>query len=105
MLGHNRQAPKAAGVGARLPPKTLQVLDEATFPNAMQSFVEALGIADKGRCNYCRFEDRASDEKMQKLVARKMIVMVHEINARFPDGKEHVTRYTCHRGTPPATAP
>ena len=26
-----------------------QVLDEATFPNAMQSFVEALGVADKGK--------------------------------------------------------
>jgi hypothetical protein len=27
-----------------------------------------------------------------------MITMMREINAKFPDGKEHVTCYTCHRG-------
>jgi len=32
--------------------------------------------------------------------------MSHEINAKFPDGKMHVTCYTCHRGaTEPASAP
>jgi hypothetical protein len=51
-----------------------------------------------GRCNYCHVEDRASDEKMQKLIARDMIKMVREINGRFPDGKPHVSYYTCHRG-------
>jgi len=35
-----------------------------------------------------------------------MILMVLEINVRFPDGKPHVTYYTCHCGsTTPATAP
>ena len=72
----------------------------------MQAFVQALGLLDKGGCNYCHVEDRASDEKMQKLTARGMITMVREINARFPDGKQHVTCYTCHHGnTIPATAP
>jgi len=43
---------------------------------------------------------------MEKVMARKTITMVREINARFPDGKEHVTCYTCHRGSPtPLTAP
>ena len=51
----------------------------------MQSFVEASGVADQGRCNYCHVEDRASDEKMQKVIARNMIIMVREINARFPE--------------------
>jgi hypothetical protein len=61
---------------------------------------------DKGVCNYCHIDDRASDEKMQKVIARNMIIMVREINAHFPDGKQHVTCYTCHRGsTAPATAP
>jgi hypothetical protein len=27
-----------------------------------------------------------------------MISMTREINGKFPDGKEHVTCYTCHRG-------
>jgi Photosynthetic reaction centre cytochrome C subunit len=32
--------------------------------------------------------------------------MVREINARFPDGKQHVTCFTCHRGSiVPATEP
>ncbi len=81
-------------------------LSPGTFANAMQSFVQALGVADQGRCNYCHVEDRASDEKMQKVTARNMIIVVRDINARFPDGKQHVTCYTCHHGsTTPATAP
>jgi hypothetical protein len=27
-----------------------------------------------------------------------MIAMVRDVNARFDDGKQHVTCYTCHRG-------
>jgi hypothetical protein len=39
-------------------------------------------------------------------IARNMILMVRELNRRFPDGKQHVTCYTCHRGSPtPAMAP
>jgi len=57
----------------------------------MQSYVQALGLLDKGVCNYCHVDGRASDEKMQKVIARNMIMMVREINARFPDGKQHVT--------------
>jgi hypothetical protein len=98
------QPPRARGGG--FVPKNLQVLTPATFPAAMQSFVQALDLADKGACNYCHVQDRASDEKMQKLTARNMILMVREINARFPDGKQHVTCYTCHRGsTMPAMEP
>ena len=111
-LGVQSQAPNdkgkgnGKGKGGGFVPKNLQVLDQATFASAMQSFVQALGLLDKGVCNYCHVEDRASDEKMQKVIARDMIAMVREINARFPDGKQHVTCYTCHRGsTTPATAP
>jgi photosynthetic reaction center cytochrome c subunit len=72
----------------------------------MQDFVQGLGLLDNGACGYCHVADRSSDEKMQKLIARNMIVMVREINARFTDGKQHVNCYTCHRGSPiPATAP
>jgi hypothetical protein len=35
-----------------------------------------------------------------------MFAMVKDINAKFPDGKAHVTCYTCHRGAEmPLTAP
>jgi hypothetical protein len=63
----------------------------------------ALGV----RCDFCHVQgDFASDEKPHKEIARKMIVMAREINANFPDGKMHVTCYTCHRGSEePATKP
>jgi hypothetical protein len=38
----------------------------------MQYFVRGLGLVDKGGCSYCHVEDRADDEKMQKLIARNM---------------------------------
>ena len=85
------QAPQGAtkgggkGKGGGFMPKNLQVLDRATFPAAMQSFVQALGLLDQGACNYCHVEDRASDEKMQKVTARNMILMMREINAHFSD--------------------
>jgi hypothetical protein len=94
------------GKGGGFAPKNLKLLDAVALPNAMQNFVLALGLLDKGVCNYCHVEDRASDEKMQKVIARNMMIMVKEINTRFPDGKQHVTCYTCHRGSPtPATTP
>jgi photosynthetic reaction center cytochrome c subunit len=73
----------------------------------MQAFVQGLSVADQGRCNYCHVEgDKASDEKMQKVIARNMILMVRQINSQFPDAKQHVTCWTCHHGsTTPATAP
>jgi len=35
-----------------------------------------------------------------------MMELANDINAKFHDGKTHVTCYTCHRGaTTPETAP
>ena len=76
------------------------------IPETMQSFVLALGLLEKGTCTYCHVEDKSSDEKRPKQVARRMITMVRAINGTFPDGKEHVNCYTCHRGsTTPLTEP
>jgi hypothetical protein len=61
------QPSKGGGKGrGGFAPKNLKVLDPTNLPNAMQSYVEALGLLDKGVCRYCHVEDRASDEKMQK---------------------------------------
>jgi hypothetical protein len=82
------------------------VLNPTTIPETMQSFVQALGLLDKGTCNYCHAEDKSSDEKRPKVVARRMVTMLRAINGTFPDGKQHVTCYTCHRGnTTPLTEP
>ncbi len=95
------------GKGKGAPHVNLKVLpDDAKLIPTMQSFVAGLGLADKGGCNFCHEQDRASDAKMEKVMARMMITMAKDINSKFPDGKEHVTCYTCHRGsTMPLTAP
>src|SRR5262245_29836844 len=86
--------PRGGGGGG----KNIQVLGSADLPSTMQGFVQALGLLDKGTCNYCHVEDRSSDEKKPKQVARRMITMMRAINGTFPDGQQHVTCYTCHRG-------
>ena len=86
--------------------KNIQVLQGADLPATMQSFVQALGLLDKGACAYCHVEDRSSDAKVQKTTARRMIIMMRAINGTFGDGKPHVTCFTCHRGsTTPLTEP
>jgi photosynthetic reaction center cytochrome c subunit len=86
--------------------KNVQVLQGADLPATMQSFVQALGLLDKGTCAYCHVEDRSSDAKIQKQTARRMIIMMRAINGTFGDGKPHVTCFTCHRGNPtPLTEP
>ena len=99
-------APKKGGGGA---PKNLKVLKPEDIRTQMGMYVAALGLQDKGRCDYCHVQgDRASDDNPKKVVARMMITMVHDINAKFPDSAEkmRVTCYTCHRGkTEPETAP
>ena len=60
------------------------------------------------QCDFCHNTAAYdSDEKRQKVVARAMFGMVKDINSKFPDGKAHVTCYTCHRGltSEPAMAP
>ena len=89
------------------PPKNLKVLTPENYMDNMRAFVPALGLADKGGCNFCHVaDDRSSDMKQEKVMARMMIQMVGDINSKFPDGKVHVTCFTCHRGsTEPLTAP
>lgn len=99
----------AAAVFAQAPgggPKNLQVLKPAEVRASMGMATVGLGV----KCTECHVEDRSSDEKPEKLMARKMFAMTAEINAKFPDGKAHVSCYTCHRGekeplmAPPAAA-
>jgi hypothetical protein len=78
------------------PPKNLKVLKPDTnLRQVMTEYRVSLGV----QCTGCHVKgDFASDENRHKDIARKMIVMTEEINAKFPDGKIHVTCFTCHRG-------
>ena len=91
------------GRGPQTPPKNLKVLTpEDLAGGAMRNAATGLGVM----CDTCHAADRSSDEKEMKLTARMMFAMVKDINGKFPDGKVHVTCYTCHRGAQqPLTAP
>lgn len=98
------QAPEGPHPGGQMPaPKNLKLLEPANLMPAMRAFSAALGV----KCEYCHVEGNfASDDNPHKETARMMIVLARDINGKFPDGKRHVTCYTCHRGaTEPATAP
>jgi hypothetical protein len=84
-------------------PKNLKILKPEEIRPLMGAFRVALGV----KCTGCHVEgDFASDAKPEKDTARMMIAMTREINAKFPDGKNHVTCFTCHRGDEhPKTAP
>ena len=94
-------------------PKNLKVLKvpPQDLMGVMRTYTTGLGV----RCDHCHVQaqppDFASDENPKKEIARHMIAMAQDINAKFPDGKEHVTCYTCHRGAvtplmaPPPAAP
>ena len=55
--------------------------------------IRELGIDVGGHADH-----RASDDNPKKNIARAMIRMAADINSKFPDGKAHVSCYTCHRG-------
>jgi len=114
------QAPAPPAAAPAPPPfKNLQVfpknIGRPELISNMKFFAQSLGV----RCTHCHVGtegqplstfDFASDAKPAKLVARKMLAMVHRINEQdfgvkdFKDVK--VTCYTCHRGsTKPLTAP
>jgi len=103
-----QQPPPGGGrPGGRMmpPPKNLKVLkvQPQEIMGIMRSYAIGLGV----RCEFCHIQgDFASDDNPKKTTARMMITMAQEINGKFPDGKEHVTCYTCHRGeSQPKTAP
>jgi len=82
-------------IAQRPAPKNLKVLKPEEVNAAMGMARTGLGV----QCAECHVPtDFSSDEKPMKLTARMMFEMTQKINAGFPDGKAHVTCYTCHRG-------
>jgi hypothetical protein len=85
--------------GGKNAPKNLKVLTPENFMAQMQTFPVALGVEKQGGCNFCHEADRSLDTKPTKVKARMMLEMVADINAKFGDGKVHVTCWTCHLGS------
>jgi photosynthetic reaction center cytochrome c subunit len=75
--------------------KNLKVLKPEQVQPVMMATRAGLGQ----QCSFCHVQgDWANDSKPEKATAVMMISMVADINAKFADGKMHVTCYTCHRG-------
>jgi len=72
-------------------------------PRRDGAFVAGTGL----NCMGCHIQgDFASDDKHEKVVARKMLEMVNALNAKSFNGAAKVTCFTCHRGEAhPKTAP
>ena len=83
--------------------KVLKTKSGAEVRQIMRTFTTGLGV----QCMYCHLQGNfASDENPKKETARHMIQMTAVINRQFPDGKMHVSCFTCHRGeSEPKTAP
>lgn len=94
-----RQAPVAGGQQtAEQKYKNIQVLKgipaDQLVPS-MQFMAASLGV----ECEFCHVkDDRGSDAKKSKLTARKMMIMMMQINADNFKGERVVTCYSCHRG-------
>jgi hypothetical protein len=94
--GTGRVAPFSAGGAAVVSAANLKVLTAENVEITMQNMTFALGL----RCVDCHdVTDLSLDTKPQKAKALMMLEMVRDINARFGDGKTHVTCWTCHRGS------
>ena len=93
-------------INTKVIPRSTPVMDVI---GTMRNFTSALGV----RCQFCHVGqegqplaqfDFASDQKRNKLVARQMLRMVAEINARLDTIPERgqppvtATCMTCHRG-------
>jgi hypothetical protein len=94
-------------------PRNLQVLPKDWTGQQVQQFMRNVVARGLGvQCTHCHVQDRASDEKPQKVTARKMLQMMMTLNEQHlkdvgdPAVAQKVTCYTCHRGTTkPLTAP
>jgi photosynthetic reaction center cytochrome c subunit len=81
--------------------KVLQTVDASEFLRLMSAITN--WVAPEQGCTYCHSEsDLSSDQLYTKVVARRMIQMVQEINSNWKShvGSTGVTCYTCHRGQP-----
>ena len=83
--------------------KNLKVLPkDMTRPQLMgimQNWTRALGVT----CNHCHGDDKSTDEKPEKDVARAMVKMMMNLRANaadfLPDNRiAKVSCWTCHRG-------
>lgn len=93
-----------------LPWKNVQVLTDVSVPELTRTMIAmSTWVAGTGNCAYCHnLGDLSADTSAQgdtlwtKVVARRMLQMVRDINANYEGhvANTGVTCYTCHLGKP-----
>jgi hypothetical protein len=85
--------------------KNIQIfkgLPAAQLDPTMAFIAGSLGV----KCSYCHLNQFDKDDKPTKLVARRMIKMVFDLNKGSFNGERAVSCFTCHRGNPtPVSVP
>ena len=97
---------QAAGGGRG--PQNLMVLPSSTTQQQIIPIMETFEVSLGVQCEFCHVRGNfASDDNMRKNAARAMMRIVDDFNKKFPDGKQHIGCWTCHRGsaTPEITPP
>ncbi len=75
--------------------RIVKELPETEITPLMATFQSGLGV----KCEYCHNQSAYDDDKLEtKVVARRMLAMVRDLNAREFAGRQAVTCFTCHRG-------
>jgi hypothetical protein len=100
-LGQNLGVEGGGGASVKVLPTNIPVHGADSI---MGDFRDALSV----ECAYCHGGGRPQevDVNPRKDIARKMILLVRQINANFPGtgvfpvGDQEVTCWTCHRGDP-----
>jgi len=99
------QTPPAGQAGGPAP-KNVQVLPKDWTGRQVQMFMRNFTVGLGMMCTDCHVQDRASDEKKEKVTARQMLKMTMAINNDFlkyigeppAAGTLKVSCYSCHRG-------
>ncbi|HQV77209.1 MAG TPA: c-type cytochrome [Chitinophagales bacterium] len=80
--------------------KNVQLLPQTLTQDEMDAIMDAWSSSLGVNCSHCHVRgDMASDEKENKIIARKMLTMTNEINEKY-FGKDSgtISCMTCHNG-------
>lgn len=84
--------------------KNLKILPKDISKDSLMSLMKGYNQALGVKCNHCHTMDKSSDKKHEKEIARHMIKLTNELNAKefAPIGyqyKNAIECATCHRGS------
>ena len=87
--------------------QNVHVLPKNLSHEDMDAIMEAYNTSLGVTCGYCHVKgDKASDDKEEKRIARKMITMTNEINEKyFGKNTGTIGCMTCHNGKTNPSAP